>query len=249
MPRVLLLGGTTEASRLARALAGAGIDSVFSYAGRTAEPTAQPLPTRVGGFGGVAGLAAYLVGDRVTHVIDATHPFAAGMSRNAVAACAQTHTPLLGFERPAWAPRPGDRWHTVPDIATGVAALPDAPTRIFLAIGRQHLAAFTAKPQHRYLVRLVDADAAPLLLPHTDVVVARGPFTLSGDLALLAAHQITTIVAKNSGGDGARAKLDAARARHLPVILIDRPRLPERTTVNSVEAALHWLSHCARLGV
>ena len=222
---------------------------MFSYAGRTAAPTAQPLPTRVGGFGGVAGLAAYLAHDRITHVIDATHPFAAGMSRNAVAACAQTHTPLLGFERPAWAPRPGDRWHAVPDIATAVAALPDAPTRVFLAIGRQHLAAFAAKPQHRYLVRLVDVPDAPLPLLHTDVIVARGPFTLTSDLALLEAHHITYVVAKNSGGDGARAKLDAARVRHLPVILIARPHPPERETVNTVEAALHWLSHSARLGV
>jgi len=247
MTRVLLLGGTTEASDLAKALADQGIDAVFSYAGRTEAPVRQPLPQRIGGFGGVAGLVDYLRQNAMTHLIDATHPFAAQMSHHAVQAASQTQTPLVAFERAPWLAAQGDQWHHVPDMAGAVAALPDDPARVFLAIGRQHLEDFAAKPQHHYLLRLVDPTAA-LPLPKATALIARGPFTLQGDLALLQTHRITHIVAKNAGGSGARAKMDAARALSLPVILIERPCVPDRPRVDSVEQVLAWL-HRANLGV
>lgn len=248
MTRLLLLGGTSEASDLARLLAGRGVAAVFSYAGRTGAPVAQPLPTRVGGFGGAEGLAAWLRAEGITHVVDATHPFAVQMSRNAAAACAATGTPLAALERPAWAPGPGDRWTGVPDTAAAVAALPEAPARVFLAIGRQGLAAFAAKPQHHYLLRLVDPPTAPLPLPDAQAVTARGPFDLAGDLALLTDHRITHVVAKNAGGTGARAKLDAARALGRPVILIDRPEPPPRRSFAAPEEVLDWIGAHADLG-
>lgn len=243
MTRALLLGGTTEASLMARALAEAGIDAVFSYAGRTGAPRAQPLPTRVGGFGGVAGLMAYLRAEGISHVIDATHPFAAGMSRNAIAACATLGVPLIALERAPWAAGEGDDWTHVPDIPAAAAALPVEAERVFLAIGRMHLADFAGQPQHHYLLRLVDAPEGPLPLPQAEAVIASGPFTLEEDLALLRGHRIQRIVAKNAGGVGARAKLEAARALGLPVVLIDRPALPLRATVGTVDAVLHWLAH------
>jgi precorrin-6A/cobalt-precorrin-6A reductase len=248
MRRVLLLGGTTEANQIAHALAGAGVDAVFSYAGRTAQPLAQPLPTRVGGFGGATGLADYLNAGRFTHVIDATHPFAAQMSRHAVLACAVTGTPYIAFERAPWCAGPGDDWRNVSDIDAAVAALPQAPERVFLAIGRQNIAAFATRPKHFYLLRLVDAPAAVLPVRDAAVVLARGPFTCDGDLALLRAHRITLVVAKNAGGEGARAKLDAARILRVPVIMIARPQLPERRLAHSVDDVMRWLLHPARLG-
>lgn len=250
MPRVLVLGGTTEASQLARALADARVDAVFSYAGRTESPVAQPLPVRVGGFGGVAGLQAWLRDQRITQVVDATHPFAAQMSTHAVQACAAVGLPLLALERPPWAPQPGDQWQCVPDIEGAVAALPDSPARVFLAIGRQHLAPFARCPQHHYLLRLVDVPPDALPLPNAEVVVARGPFSVEGDRALMAEHGITHVVAKNAGGTGAAAKLVAARVLGLPVILIDRPVVPARATAASVDEVMAWLAvHGTDLGV
>ena len=221
--------------------------AVFSYAGRTESPVAQPLPTRVGGFGGARGLARYLRAEGITHVVDATHPFAARMSHNAVAACDGARIPLIALERPAWVAAPGDDWRHVPDLTAAVAALPGAPTRIFLAIGRQGLEGFGARPQHDYLLRLVDPPASPPLARCT-IVLARGPFELAGDMMLLQSHRTELLVAKNSGGSGARAKLDAARALGLPVILIDRPAVPPRRVAGSVGEVMAWLSH-ADLGV
>ena len=163
-------------------------------------------------------------------------------------ACAETGIPLLAFERLPWAATEGDQWQHVPDIASAVVALPDAPLRIFLAIGRQNLEEFAARPKHHYLVRLVDVGA-DLLLPGAEVVVSRGPFTLEGDLALLKAHRIQMVVSKNSGGSGAAAKLEAARALKLPVLMIDRPLVPERPQVQTVAEVLAWLTHPANLGV
>lgn len=237
--RILVLGGTTEAGALARLLADAGTDAVYSYAGRTGAPASQPLPTRVGGFGGVHGLADYLRAQGISHVVDATHPFAAQISGNAVAACTSTSVPLIALQRPAWTPAKGDRWTCVPDIEAAVAALPNDPATVFLAIGRQSLEPFAGRP-HRYVLRLVDRpDASPL--PGATVIVDRGPFTVDGDTALMRDHGVTHVVAKNAGGEGARAKLAAARALGLPVIMVDRPTLPPRRLAASVDEVMAWL--------
>jgi len=246
--RVLLLGGTTEASAMAQRLSQTVIKTVFSYAGRTIAPTPQPLPTRIGGFGGVAGLATYLNAEAITHVIDATHPFAAGMSRNSVAACAQTGTSLIRLERAPWMAQAGDSWTKVNRVEDMPDALPDTPARVFLAIGKQQIGLFSVKPQHHYVLRLVDAPIAPLPLPHATVVLARGPFTVQGDAALMREHRITHVLAKNAGGMAAQAKLEAARALRLPVIMAARPALLG-ATLGSVDAVMEWLGHSALRGV
>ena len=249
MTRTLVLGGTTEASSLARALANCGADAVFSYAGRTNAPAAQPLPTRVGGFGGVQGLVQYLQRDSISHVVDATHPFAAQMSANAVEACAQADVALCAFERPPWPAQQGDVWQKVPDLHAAVEALPQTPERVFLAIGKQNLALFTKASQHHYLLRLVDTPDAPLPLPNVTAVIARGPFTTAGDRALLSEQKIDVIIAKNAGGHGAQAKLDAARELGIPVILVDRPLVPSRMILGDLGQVMAWLGHSTRLGV
>jgi precorrin-6A/cobalt-precorrin-6A reductase len=246
--RALLLGGTGDANALADALLRSHIDAIYSYAGRTQIPLGHALPTRTGGFGGAAGLADYIKQERITHVIDATHPFAAEMSRHAVEACAMTNTPLLALERAPWTRTTGDNWIDVADIDAAVSALPGAPARVFLAIGRQHITPFAAKPQHDYTLRFVDAPDGALPLPKAEVIVSRGPFTLEGDRELMAARHIDILVARNSGGGGARAKIDAARELGLPVIMIARPARPERARVESIEEVMAWLGHEARLG-
>ncbi|MFH0300893.1 cobalt-precorrin-6A reductase [Bradyrhizobium sp. 31Argb] len=247
MTRALILGGTTEANLLAAAIARAGLEAIYSYGGRTRNPADQPLPTRVGGFGGANGLADYIRREAITHVVDATHPFAAEMSRNAAAACAASGTPLIAIERVPWAKATDDNWIEVADVASAVAALPENRARVFLAIGRQHIAPFGAKPQHAYTLRFVDPPEGALPFD-ADVIVSRGPFTLQSELEMMRTRGIEWIVARNSGGEGARAKIDAARALGLPVIMISRPPLPERTRMESVAEVMQWLGHRACLG-
>ena len=246
--RALILGGTSDANQLADAIARAGIDAVYSYAGRTERPVVPSLPIRIGGFGGVSGLTEFIAREGITHVIDATHPFAAEMSRHAVEASAALNIPLIALERAPWTRSAGDRWIEVENIETAVDALPEARACVFLAIGRQHLAPFAAKPQHAYTLRFVDPPDSALPLPATDIIVSRGPFTVAGDLDLMRTRNIAWVVARNSGGVGTRAKIDAARALGLPVVMIARPALPERRRVESVEEVLAWLGHDARLG-
>jgi len=248
MRHILLLGGTTEASALATALATRGERAVLSYAGRTEAPRAQAIPTRVGGFGGVAGLADYITRGGVTHLVDATHPFAARISANAITAAELAGVPLLALTRPEWVEGPGDRWTRVGDTGEAVARLGTEPVRVFLALGRQTIGDFTHAAQHFYLLRFVDA-AAPAGFPNHRLVVDRGPFTLEGELTLLREHRIQLVVAKNAGGSGARAKLDAARELGLPVVMIDRPFIPPRPQVGSVAAVLDWLDHGVVRGV
>lgn len=249
MTRVLILGGTTEASALAAALAEREIDTVLSYAGRVASPRSQPVPVRVGGFGGIAGLERYLRETAVTHLVDATHPFAATMSAHAIAAAKAAGIALAALTRAPWAPRGGDRWHQVPDLAAAVASLEGPPRRVMLALGRMHVEAFAAQPQHHYLLRFVDAPDSPPMLPAHTLIVDRGPFTVEGDRQLMREQGIELVVCKNAGGPGAAAKLAAARTLGLPVLMIDRPALPARVEFHRPEEVLDWIDHAASPGI
>ncbi|RED14039.1 cobalt-precorrin-6A reductase [Pontivivens insulae] len=248
-PNLLILGGTTEATALCRAVAETGLRATLSLAGRVERPLRQPVPRRIGGFGGVDGLRRYLADNNITHVIDATHPFAAQMSRNAVDACAQTGTPLAALTRAPWRAQAGDHWTHVPDIAGAVAALDRPACRVMLAVGRMHLPEFAPNPQHFYLLRLVDEPATPPNFPDHHILVSRGPFTEADDRALMTRHQIDLVVSKNAGGTGAYAKIAAARSLGLPVIMIDRPTLPKRIEHNSVPDILDWIHDATERGV
>jgi precorrin-6A/cobalt-precorrin-6A reductase len=244
MRRILILGGTTEARRLAERLVGRpDLAVTLSLAGRTAHPAPQPVPVRSGGFGGAQGLADYLVKERIDALIDATHPFAAMMSANAVRAAGSVGVPLLALQRPPWVAVAGDRWVEVADANAAMRALGDAPRRVFLALGRNEIAAFVAAPQHHYLVRSVDPVEPPLRVPHASYVTGRGPFTQADDRALLASHGIETVVCKNSGGDATYGKIAAARELGLEIIMLRRPVLPEVEAVETIEDALAWIDH------
>ncbi|WP_415921281.1 cobalt-precorrin-6A reductase [Tateyamaria sp. SN6-1] len=240
---LLILAGTTEATQFATAVAERGLTGVVSFAGRVERPRRQPLPQRIGGFGGVGGLADYLHAEKISHVIDATHPFAAQMSRNAVSACAEAGVPLIALTRAPWVAGAGDRWTRVPDIAGAVEALDQPASRVMLAVGRMHLAVFAPNPQHFYLLRLVDPPKETPPFPDHHVLVSRGPFTKGDDHALMQEHRIDLVVSKNAGGTGAYAKIAAARSLGLPVIMIDRPALPERQEAHSAHAVMEWLRH------
>lgn len=238
--RVLLLGGTSEARQLTERLLGdPHYDVVLSLAGRTAQPDLlEGLPVRIGGFGGVAGLAAHIARERFDYVIDATHPFAAQISANAVSACVEVNVPLLALERPAWAQERGDTWMCFDTVEEAVAALPKTPQRIFSGLGRLSLSALAAAPQHHYVIRVIDPIQEPLPFPNATVICARGPFKREDDLALLRAHNIECVLSKNSGGDAAYAKIAAARDLGIPVFMIERPMIPRRRTVASVVQAM-----------
>jgi precorrin-6A/cobalt-precorrin-6A reductase len=243
--RVLILGGTTEGSALAQALDGdARVHATLSLAGVTRAPALPRIATRIGGFGGADGLAAWLRDTATTVLIDATHPFAQQISRNAVAAAAIAPATLLRVARPEWRAAPGDRWTLVPDMETAAARLGPMPRRVLLTIGRKDLAPFRDHPQHHYLVRSVDAPP-PELLPHTcALITARGPFRLEDELSLLSRHRIDTIVTKNSGGSATAPKLDAARRLGLDVVMVARPPPVPAPHVPNWQDALRWLEAC-----
>ena len=241
--KLLILGGTTEATALAAALAGRDdLRPVLSLAGRTARPTLPPIPHRIGGFGGVAGLAAYLAGERVAAVVDATHPFAASISAHAVEACAARGLPLLAFTRPPWQPAPGARWTAVADLDAAARALGAAPRRVLLTVGRLGLAAFRAAPHHHYLVRTIDPPDPADLPPDHRLVLDRGPFHLAAETALMRDGAVDVLVTKNSGGAGAAAKLDAARALGIPVVAVARPNVAgPRHEAHALAEVLAWI--------
>ncbi|MBT2405099.1 MULTISPECIES: cobalt-precorrin-6A reductase [unclassified Streptomyces] len=240
---VLILGGTTEARRLAEALERAPYRVTTSLAGRVTAPVLPPGETRIGGFGGPAGLAAWITAHRVTHLVDATHPFAERMSFNAAEAAALSGVPLLALRRPGWSPGPGDDWHFADSLTEAAALLPGLGSRAFLTTGRMGLHSFAHLTEPWFLVRSVDPPAAPAP-PRLEVLLARGPFTLDDERELLARHRIDVLVTKDSGGSATAPKLTAAREAGIPVLVVRRPPVPRGVAeTSSVEQVRHWLDH------
>jgi len=240
--KLLILGGSGEAAGLARALDGdARYDVTLSLAGRTTEPTQLPGRLRRGGFGGAEGLARLLAEESYDLVIDATHPFAVRMKLHAIEAARASGVPLLAIRRPPWIPRDGDQWTMVESVDAAAAALGETPRRVFLTTGRMELAPFKEASQHFYIVRSVEAPARAHLPPRFELITARGPFHFADERALLQAREIDVLVTKNSGGEGAAAKLDAARALSIPVIMVRRPDLPDAPFVETIADAVAWL--------
>jgi precorrin-6A/cobalt-precorrin-6A reductase len=236
---ILILGGTAEARDLAAALDDGGVAVISSLAGRVANPRLPAGETRVGGFGGPDELARWIEEHEIAAVVDATHPFAQRISASAAVACPQAGVPLLRLERPGWDEREGDRWLWVDDLAD--AAVASRGHRVLLTTGRQGLAAFAGVDDAWFLVRCVDPPDPPLPPDH-ELLLDRGPYELEGELALIDAHDIDLVVTKDSGGPHTVAKLDAARRRGLPVVVVRRPKRIDVPTVPTVADALEWVS-------
>lgn len=241
---ILILGGTTQARQLAERLAGdARLSVTLSLAGRTVDPVAHAVPVISGGFGGAEGLAEHLAREGVDVLVDATHPYAARMSHNAAEAARISGVPLVALARPAWTRVDGDRWREVAGSDEAVEALGAPPRRVFLALGRQEIAAFERAPQHSYVIRSVDPVEPKLAVPDATYILARGPFDEEAERRLLEELGIAVIVAKNSGGAATYGKIAAARELGIELILFARPAPPGVPTVNSVQQAVAAIDH------
>ncbi|MBD1912119.1 MULTISPECIES: cobalt-precorrin-6A reductase [unclassified Leptolyngbya] len=240
MNRVLILGGTESAFQLAEALTGLGLTVMTSLAGRTQQPRTPVGLWRVGGFGGVAGLVAYLQQEEIDVVVDATHPFAEQMSQQAAIATHTCHIPRLMLVRPAWKAEEGDRWLSVPTLSAAAEILPGLAQRIFLAIGRQDLATFAPLRSLWFLMRLLEAPQPDAALPGGEILYGRPPFTVEQERTWMLEYRIEALVCKNSGGS-TNAKLQAARELSLPVVMVERPPLPEGPQVATVAEAVEWV--------
>ncbi|MFP4121507.1 cobalt-precorrin-6A reductase [Coleofasciculus sp.] len=240
--RVLILGGTGDATALAtRTTEIAGVEVITSLAGRTRQPTVASKNTRIGGFGGVAGLTDYLRDQKIDVLIDATHPFAAQISFHAAAAAAAVGIPHLMLIRPAWERTEGDRWIEVDSHEAAATVLPGIAQRIFLTIGRQELATFAHLQDLWFLMRMIDPPLPNVAVPPGKLLLKRGPFSLNNERSLLQQYEIGAIVSKNSGGDATYAKMIAARELGIPVIMIQRPPIPPGDIVADIDSALAWL--------
>lgn len=240
--RLLILGGTTEATALiARASLIPGLEIIVSLALRTQQPVIRAPNTRLGGFGGIAGLTNYLRQEHIDLLIDATHPFAEQISHHAATSAQQVGIPLMLLVRPPWEKQAGERWLEVASHEAAAQILPGLSQRIFLTIGRQELAAYAHLKNIWFLMRMIDPPAPESLVPPGQILLERGPFDLAAERSLLIQYQIGAIVSKNSGGEATYAKIIAARELGIPVVMIQRPPLPQSEKVTTVDDAISWL--------
>ena len=236
--RVLILGGTSEGAQLAARLSGrANLSVISSLAGRVVDLRLPEGEVRVGGFGGVDGLASYLVNEKIAIVIDVTHPYAARISQNAEIACGRTGLPLIVLDRPPWNRVDGDRWHEVDDFESAAMLVNVKNARIFLSIGRQELASFSACSNAWFLIRAIEKPTEHLP-QHHQLVLQRGPFQLEDELQLLRGHAIDYVVSKNSGGSATYSKVEAARSLGIPIVMVRRPLKHSVETFQTIEAVV-----------
>jgi len=242
MIRVLILGGTGDAAELAARMATIqGLEAITSLAGRTRKPSVPLGDFRVGGFGGVAGLASYLRGEQIDLLIDATHPFASQISFNAANAATEVGVTRLMLIRPPWEKVSGDRWIEVDSVEAAAASVANQPQRVFLTVGRQELATFAHLEKIWFLMRMIDPPSDDALVPPGMILCDRGPFTLNNERQILIHNNIDTIVSKNSGGDATKPKIIAARELGVKIVMVNRPAIPPGKQVPDVDAALAWL--------
>jgi precorrin-6A/cobalt-precorrin-6A reductase len=237
-PRILVLGGSAEGFAAADALTALGYEVVTSFAGRTNQRRAPAGLARVGGFGGAEGLAVYLAVEDIALVVDATHPFASRIKAHAAAACADVGATLIQVERPAWAPEPGDDWRLAPDVATAATIVPTTDGPCFVTVGRQGLKPFEARTDLELLIRVIDPPETPYAHPRAEFLCDRGPFSLEAERALFERRRIGCVVAKNSGGAAAQAKLIVAREKGVPVVMVERPAPVPGVSYPTVEEAV-----------
>jgi precorrin-6A/cobalt-precorrin-6A reductase len=239
--RILVLGGSTEASALvARLGAVPELSVITSFAGRLATPTAPGGTVRIGGFGGVEGLKSWLRDEHIAAVVDATHPFTSQMPFHAQRACADQGVPRLRLRRPGWRIQAGDRWEEVADLGEAADKIVSlGARRVFLTTGRQQLEPFARLRDVWFLVRSIQPPD-PMPLVNAEVVLDRGPFEESNEHALMTSHRIEAVVTKNSGGSAAAAKLAAARRLGLPVVMVTRPPTPAGPCAGTVDEAVRW---------
>ena len=240
MKKILILGGTGDAVKLAAKLATVPeIEVISSLAGRTRKPAALVGQVRVGGFGGATGLANYLQENSIDILIDATHPCAGQITCNGAIASQLANIPHLMLVRPEWEKVTGDNWIEVESVEAAAQAIPESVKRVFITSGRQQLEPFLQRSHIWYLMRSIDPPDVEL--PNSKVLLDRGPFNLEQERKLLQDYQIEAIVSKNSGGSATYAKIIAARELGIPVVMVQRPARPEGEKVNDIEEAIAWL--------
>lgn len=236
---VLVLAGTSEGKEIATSLATLGIKAVASLAGATRSPKSLDLPTRVGGFGGEDGFLAFLNDEKITAVIDATHPFAAIITERTARICKDIGMPYLQVLRPAWSAQAGDNWTEIAREEDAAAFIPQGAT-VFLGTGRQTLDRFSGLEGRRVICRQIDPPTAPFPFEGGEFLIGRPPFPVAREKALFQALGVEWIVVKNAGGDASATKLTAARDLGIPVLMIARPVMPDAPRVEKVAGAVNW---------
>jgi precorrin-6A/cobalt-precorrin-6A reductase len=231
----LILGGTGDARELARLLMAAGVHTISSLAGVTQQPELPEGDVRIGGFGGAEAMARFVRESGSRAIVNATHPYAAKISATAAEAAQLAGVPLWRLWRPAWQPEAGDRWISAGDTSDAARLLPSG-SRPLVTTGRKVTVAFFARQDVQGVLRTIDRVSGEIPSNWT-VLMARPPFTLSQEQALIEEKSIDVLVTKNSGGETRAAKLDAARVKGLPVIMVGRPSTPAQAEIWPPRAA------------
>lgn len=221
MKRILLLGGVTEALAIARTL---GPQHVYSLAGVGRVPTDLTCEVRVGGYGGAEGLARYIRDEGIDLLLDATHPYAAQISQNAALAAAASNIPCWALRRPAWVAQPDDDWREVADWSELIEALAPFQRPLF-TLGREPLEHLhEIPPEQFWTLRALDVYPGNV---RCEVIGARGPFLIDDERKLFAQRRIDVLISKNSGSSATEPKLQVARERGVPVLILKRPTLAQ----------------------
>ena len=241
--KILIIGGTQEGNNLAEIFHGCKLNYIISYAGIVDKVYEKTFKKRIGGFGGKIGMINYIRDNKISHVIDASHPFSSKISLNTMNACKALNIPVINYSRKPWFKKKGDNWIRVKNFYESTNYLRGKPKRIFLAIGRKNLDTYKEFSQNFFLLRFLESNTNNNFFQNQKCIISRGPFTVDDDLRILSRYRIEMIISKNSGGDGAYSKIIAARRLKIPIIIISRPKGVKTKKIYNFNSVMSWLNY------
>ena len=240
--KILIIGGTQEGNKLANYFKEHNLEYIISYAGVVEEVYKKKFKKRVGGFGGKIGIFNFIKQNKITHVIDASHPFSQKISLNTYNVCKSYNIPIITYTRKPWFERKNDNWIKVGDFNESADYLKGEAKNVFLAIGKKNLQVFKKYPQHCYLLRVINNQDINNLFPNQKCIAYNSKLNVEEEIKILKKYKIEVIVSKNSGGNLAYNKIIAARKLKIPVVIISRPKSLRSKKIYTLESLLEWLN-------
>ena len=184
----------------------------------------------------------FLIENGIEALIDASHPFDKESTELCKRVSKLADIKLTHFLRPPWTPTIDDNWTSVRTLDEAAKIIPDG-SNVFIATGRIGLEKFSKLTSSKFFIRRLGKVKLQCPLDNGKFIYGNPPFSLKDEISLFRSLKIDILVIKNVGGDGSFAKVEAARAMNISVIMIERPKESPINAITTIPEIFKWMDH------